>query len=228
MVISERIAHGYFFAKHYIISKGFGNEIDWQDGLNYDQLTEQKIIHEFTWVILASGMNDKVVRKIFPLVKKAMLNFESARKIHNHRDKCLYDAMKVLNHRGKIQAILSFIEYINVHSFSRVKNQIKINGIDFIQTFSYMGKATSYHFAKNIGLNVAKPDRHLIRIVNILGYDDPHTFCDELANQINEKASLIDLVLWRYATLDKNYVETISWFYEKTKSLPQHRASLSA
>ena len=53
MNFSERISHGYFFAKHYVINKGFGNEVDWQEGLNFEMVTEQKFLSEISWVILA-------------------------------------------------------------------------------------------------------------------------------------------------------------------------------
>ena len=208
----ERIAHGYFFAKNYVIKKGYGSEIDWQDELNYDKVTEQTFLEQFSWVVIASGMNDKVVRKIFPAIKKIMFDFASSQKLYVNEKNCMRKALKVLNHPGKIKSIFYVVDFINKHSFEEVRSRIKIEGISFIQTFPYMGKATSYHLAKNLGLNVVKPDRHLIRISNLLGYDSPDTFCQLLASQISEKLSLIDLVLWRYATLDRNYIKNISWY----------------
>jgi len=215
MASPEKLAHGYFFAKNYIIKKGYGHEIDWQDDIAYAQLTEQKFLEEFAWVVIASGMNDKVVRKIFPQIKQVMFNFKSGRLINHNNEACLNKALLILNHPGKINAILTVCSYINTYSFESLKSQIREKGVDFIQTFPYMGKATSFHLAKNLGLDVAKPDRHLVRISEIAGYLDVNRFCQDLSLQINEKVSLIDLVLWRYATLDKNYMKNISWFINK-------------
>ena len=218
MEIRDRIAHGYFFAKSYIIKKGYANEIDWQDELDYDSLTEQKFLEEFSWVVIASGLNDKVVRKTFPAIKKNMFDFKSCELIVKQKKKCMINGLEVFNHKGKINAILFAAEYIHKHSFEMVKLKIMIEGVNFIQTFPYMGKATAYHLAKNLGLNVAKPDRHLIRISNLLGYEDPNTFCKDLSFQIEEKISLIDLVLWRYATIDRNYIKNIRWYLESNNN----------
>ena len=212
MYNTDRIAHAYFFAKNYIISKGYGNEVDWQQELNYDKITEQKFLNEISWVILASGMNDKVVRKVFPIIKNIMFDFKSSDLIQKNKTRCYNNSLKVFNHKGKISAIIYVAEYIKLHTFDEVSSRIMKEGIGFIQTFPYMGKATSFHLAKNIGLDYAKPDRHLIRISNSLGYNTPNDLCKVISNRIQEKKSLIDLVLWRYATLDKNYIRNLNWF----------------
>ena len=211
---NERILHAYFFAKHYIISKGYGNEVDWQCDINCIKLTKRKFLEEFSWVVLASGMNDKVVRKVYPMIKTVMFDFETSiicEKIAH----CRKEALSIFNHEGKINAILYLVEYLQANPFDTIKARILNEGVTFIQTFPYMGKATSFHLAKNIGINVAKPDRHLNRISNTLGYDDPNDLCRDIANRIYENISLIDLVLWRYATLDKNYIKNIDWYIKR-------------
>lgn len=215
MNFTEKLIHAYFFAKNFVIIKGYGGEIDWQDSIDYEELTQQKFMHEISWVIIASGMNDKVVRKIFPLIKKSMFDFQSSDSICDNKQKCFDNSIKILNHKGKINAILYVAEYIKKNSFKSLKENISREGISFIQTFPYMGKATSFHLAKNIGLNFAKPDRHLVRISSVLGYNDPHELCEVISNSIQEKKSLVDLVLWRYSTLDKNYIKNINWYIDR-------------
>lgn len=212
MVTIDRLAHAYFFAKNYIIGKGFGNEIDWQQENSYDKITEQKFLNEISWVILASGMNDKVVRKVFPLIKKIMFDFNSSELIYKNRRQCLNKSLKIFNHKGKISAIIFVAEYVKKQTFEVVNYRIMKGGIDFIKTFPYMGNATSFHLAKNIGLDYSKPDRHLVRISSSLGFNNPNELCYEISNRIQEKISLIDLVLWRYATLDKNYLKKLNWY----------------
>lgn len=212
MELSERLSHAYLFAKKYVISKGYASEIDWQSSLSYESIDEKIFLHEMCWVILASGMNDKVVRKIFPVIKSIMFDFESSALICEKKQSCLNNALKTFNHYGKISAILYVAEYIQQYSFEIVKLNLKNKGIEFIKTFPYMGAATSFHLAKNIGLDVVKPDRHLIRLSTLLGFETPNELCSIISIQIQEKVSLVDLVLWRYATLDKNYVENVNRF----------------
>jgi len=209
----ERIAEGYFFAKKYIIKKGYANEIDWQDAIQIDDLTEGRFLEQYTWVVLASGMSDQVVRKIFPKVKKALYGISSKAVVKNKME-CYKDCIAIINHPGKIKAIIGTICLVN-DSFEFIRSRLKQDGLNFIRTLPYMGAATSYHLAKNIGMEVAKPDRHLVRMTNLLGYTDVNVFCRTLSSTIAEKVSLIDLVLWRYATLDKNYEKNISWFISK-------------
>lgn len=211
MDFHSRIAHGYFFAKQYIINKGFASEIDWQDGLDFEKVNETKLLEEFTWVVLASGMNDKVVKKVFPSIKSIMYDFKSSELIYKRRVSCFNKALQIFNHPGKIKAILFLAEYVYKNSFGFIKSKIATEGIEFIQTLPYMGQATSFHLAKNLGIEVAKPDRHLNRIAKALGFKGPSELCKQLSITISEKASLIDLVLWRYATLDKKYLKKVCW-----------------
>jgi hypothetical protein len=214
MVSTEHIAHGYFFLKNYIIKRGFAKEIDWQEEIHLDNLTEQIFLEELSWVILSSGMNEKIVKKIFPVLKQHLFGFE-INQIVMKKLFCYDNCIKVFNHSGKINAILYAAEHINTHSFQIIMQRLKIEGINYLLEFPYLGNATAYHFAKNIGMNVAKPDRHLIRIASALGYDSPHQLCNDISLSIDEKISLIDLVLWRYATLDKHYLEKIIWYKSK-------------
>ena len=217
MNFSDRIGHAYFFAKNYVINKGFASEIDWQEKIKYEEITEQQFLHEISWVIIASGLNDAVVRKIFPAIKESMFGFKNSKLIIDNKRKCLKSSLKVFNHKGKIQAILYAADYISTNTFKKVKAQILNEGIAFLQTFPYLGKATSFHLAKNIGIEVAKPDRHLVRISNALGFKNPNDLCGIIANKVNERISTIDIVLWRYATLDKKYLQKISWLIAKSQ-----------
>jgi hypothetical protein len=215
MKYTERIGHAYFFAKNYIISKGYWNEIEWQENSSYSKLTQQIFLKEAAWVILASGLNDKVVQIKFPLIMEIMFGFTSPSKISANKSTCYKKALKEFNHPGKINAILYVAEQLTNHSFECIKSQINQLGIDYLKSFPYIGDATAYHLAKNIGLNVAKPDRHLVRMSNALGFTTPAELCMKISDELDEKVALVDLVLWRYATLDKLYLEKISWLTRK-------------
>lgn len=215
MTISERLGHAYLFAKQYVINNGYANEIDWQTELKSDFLTEEIFLNEIAWVILASGMNDKIVRKVFPLIKSQMFDFKHTKKIAKEKNRCLNAALTFFNHPGKIKAILFVADYLSKTPFEHVKLQLFSEGISYIQTFPYMGNATAFHFAKNIGMDVVKPDRHLIRISQALGYESPKDLCQEISDKIDERVSIIDLVIWRYATLDKNYLKNIEKYIVK-------------
>ena len=54
---------------------------------------------------------------------------------------------------------------------------------------------------KNLGFDVVKPDRHLLRLASSLGFDSPEELCAEIAYEFGEPAAVVDIVLWRYCTL---------------------------
>jgi len=60
------LAKAYFTAKKYVINCGFSDEIDWQDSSCFNSITAQSFLREYTWVVLAAGLSDKVVTKVFP------------------------------------------------------------------------------------------------------------------------------------------------------------------
>ena len=79
----------------------------------------------------------------------------------------------------------------------------------YLESFPFIGPITKFHLAKNIGIDVAKPDRHLSRISKMLGFASVQELCESISQRIDEKVSVVDLVIWRYATIDKKYLEKI-------------------
>ncbi|WP_461643351.1 hypothetical protein [Labilibaculum euxinus] len=201
----ETLARVYFLAKKYVIQKGFSNEIDWQDQVSISNLNAQSFLKEYSWVVLASGLSDKVVSKVFPKIKTILKGWSSLEYIACNYDFIENHLLKVFNNKLKIKAILDTSLIIYSVGFEDTRTQIQKNGLMFLKTFKFIGDTTCYHLAKNIGLDFAKPDRHLLRISNKIGYDSPHVLCKLISDYISEKIQVVDLVLWRYATLDSNY-----------------------
>ena len=86
---------------------------------------------------------------------------------------------------------------------------IQENPIETLQTFSYIGPVTAYHLAKNIGLAVAKPDRHLKRIASLFGYHDVQILCSEISKITGDSIPIVDIVFWRFATIEKDYLNVL-------------------
>lgn len=202
-----QLAKAYCNAKKLVISNGFYDEIIWQTGVSFDSLSETDFLREMAWVILSSGMRESVVRSKFPSISKAFLDWESSHVIIAHKSKCQVDAQLIFNNINKIKAILSIVQTVERDSFTVVKDMISSEGIGYIKELPYMGPATSYHLAKNIGLNVVKPDRHLLRLTEATGYESPYDLCEEIAQQTGDKISVVDIVLWRFATMHSHYTD---------------------
>jgi len=67
-----------------------------------------------------------------------------------------------------------------------------------LRCLPYIGEITSYHLAKNLGADVAKPDRHLVRFAASQGFSDVHTLCSAISQVSGDPLRVVDVVLWRF------------------------------
>lgn len=201
----------YNFSREVIISAGYASEIEWQARKRFESVSVDEFLGQMAWVVLASGMKEAVVRAKYPGVTSSFFEWDVA-EIMAHGEACALAALNSFGHRGKIYAILEGVEKVYREGWDHLKTRISTNPIKVLQEFKFIGPITSYHLAKNLGLDVAKPDRHLVRIAAAFGYADVQRFCREISEEVGDPVPVVDIVLWRYATLDKNYIERIESF----------------
>lgn len=206
-ICRNRLASVYLSMRQRLVDAGFAPEIDWQDSRSLVQLTESQFLAEGAWVILSSGMRERVVRKYFPSVSEAFIDWISADVIAAQRSVCEEQALKTFNHLAKIKAIGSLCERLSKCGFRKMLRSIELGGVDFLQSFDFIGPITSFHFAKNLGVDVVKPDRHLARIAAAANYSCPEDLCKAIEEITGDRLATIDIVLWRYATLDPDYLD---------------------
>jgi hypothetical protein len=198
---ADELAVFYLQAKSMLVKLGYGSEIDYHDRLNFDSFSETDFLREAGWVVLSSGMRETVVRSKFGAVSAAFLNWRSSKDIVAEGRNCISRALRAFNNAKKMDAIWQICCSVYRDGMDRIKRNIKELGVDFIATLPYMGPATSCHLAKNLGILVVKPDRHLVRISKIAGYNHPMEMCKDIERYVGDRLSVIDLVLWRYSTL---------------------------
>ncbi len=200
----------YFTAKESVLSQGYNDEIVWQDSLDLRYIDVKTFYSEYAWVVLSCGMNEIVVRKKFSSLSDRFEFWSNPNKVSKRPKQYTKSGLEVFNHPGKINAIVWMAQYLSEISFSEEMEKIRNLGVECLKEYPFMGPASSMHFAKNIGLYVSKPDRHLVRIAEHLGYKSTEYLCKEISNTIGEKESIIDLILWRYATINKGYLKNDS------------------
>lgn len=209
MLSHSELTEKYLTAKQAVISAGYGGEIGWQESVLSTPLTERRFLFESAWVVLNAGMRETVVRRVFPIIADGFGGFASAEAAHRERHRGRIKAMSVFRHQGKINAIVQIIDHLNTSGLDRVRERLRWEGISYLQELPYIGPITAFHLAKNLGLDVAKPDRHLTRIAAATGFVDAHHLCNELKRIVGEPSAVADIVLWRFATLFSDYEE---WF----------------
>lgn len=200
------LASAYIRAKLKVLAAGYAHEIIWQKNVRTEELTERDFLRECAWVILSSGMRESVVRMKFCGIGEAFFKWSSAEVIVRHRDRCVSSALVLFGHKRKIESIAQCARIIYEKGFELLRKELMSDPIDALQQFPYIGPATSYHVAKNIGFPVAKPDRHLCRFAELSGYQNPSDLCKALAEYIGDPIAVVDIVLWRFAKLRHDYM----------------------
>ncbi len=202
----ENLVRAYLNAKRVVFAAGFGQEVVWQRTVSLKSLTEIQFLSEVAWVILSAGMKEAIVRKKFPDISRAFFFWESAQKIRKCAKDCFRTSIKTFNHPKKINAIIDVARRTDAVGFDQLRVEIVNAPLETLQQFPFIGPVTVFHLAKNIGVPVAKPDRHLKRLACACGFTDVQDFCHVIANQVGDGIPEIDIVLWRFATLLENYV----------------------
>ncbi len=212
-VLNDKLGHAYFYAKEIVRREGFISEIETQESISFKNVDKTSFIQETAWVILNSGMRESVIRKIWSKFSKSFYEWNDLDRILSTKDECLKNALKTFNYPKKVQSIIDCISIIENKGYDNFKNEIKEKGVDVLEELPFIGKITKYHLAKNIGFNCSKPDRHLQRISDHLNFDCVHDMCSIISKTTFEKESVVDLVLWRFATLKPDYLRKLDWYF---------------
>jgi hypothetical protein len=188
----------YSDATNYIASAGLSQEVQWQRDADFNQFGESDLLREAAWVILCSGFREAAVRRIFDHVSLCFCDWESASAIVEAYPACNWAARASFNSRAKIDAITEVARHVHDRGFAVVKEAVLADPVSELTKLPFIGPITVWHLAKNLGLDAVKPDRHLVRISEALGFPDPNMFCDVIAEESGEPVRVVDLIIWRY------------------------------
>jgi hypothetical protein len=192
--------HYYLSAKRAVLEAGFGHEIVWQATRMPDSVTETEFLTEAAWVIMSSGLSERIVRSRFSMVAAAFFDFVSADKIAANANGCCASALAAFRHAGKIDAIAKCATHIAEQGYDSFYSNVLRDPLRELQAIPYIGPVTALHLAKNMGVVVCKPDRHLSRTAATFGMA-VDTLCQAIASWVGDDVRVVDIVLWRYAVI---------------------------
>lgn len=170
--------------KNLVIDRGYQWEIEMVEKLLENPCrSADHFSHEAIWVICNSGMKNQIAEKIF---KKVMTALTDKVKI-----------ISVFGHEGKAAAI----ENIHKNRFKYFDKYLKCTDrLEFLGSLPFIGPTTKFHLARNLGMDVCKPDRHLLRISKM--FNMTHIdLCDKISKESGDKIGVIDVILWRAGNL---------------------------
>jgi hypothetical protein len=199
-------ATSYLAARSYVYRAGYASECQGSNRLDVAEMTETEFLREAAWVVLSSGMREAVVRSRFNGISAAFRWWRSAEEIARNAADCRSAALAYFAHPRKMDAIATIAARVADVGFASFRERLILDPIAVLETLPYLGPATARHLAKNIGFDLAKPDRHLTRLASAAGFQSPIGMCDVIAAFTGESVATVDSVLWRYATLVPNYL----------------------
>jgi hypothetical protein len=185
-------------ARTYAQEAGFGDEVNIHREGEFTLFSEQVLLRESAWVILCSGFRERTVRRVFDYISLCFFDWESAEEVLMNRTTCVRAATRCFRNERKLNAIVSCARLISERGFDHLKGVILSDPIHSLQRFPLIGPITVWHLAKNLGLDVAKPDRHLVRLAKACGFEGVHDLCQHLSEMHKESVKVVDLLLWRY------------------------------
>lgn len=172
----------YLDLKAQVVDQGYEPDIRWCETVGPPE-TAEKFLVEYFWVILNSGMREQVARSIWRRVQQAIRQHEPISSVFRHagKAKAIQDAL------AQKQAIFQ--------GFLDAKDKLA-----YLESLPWIGVITKFHLAKNCGLDVCKPDRHLVRLAARY-HTTPEEMCRSLAEQSGDRICTVDYVIWRAANL---------------------------
>ncbi len=183
----ENIFGFYERAKALVVKAGFQEEIDFVEGRRFKDMEARDFLYQYVYVVLNSGMKNTVAEAIYR--------------------RYLKEGSRVIGHEGKRKAVIQAQLHYRWWFRQLKSNYDDVQDmLDFLETLPWIGPITKYHLARNLGIDVAKPDRHLQRIAEHFGYSDVQKMCRALSESTGERIGTIDLVLWRSVELSNGKV----------------------
>lgn len=174
----------FFRVKKDIVDLGYGYEILQVEYYLLNPCSNSNhFLREFIWVVLNAGLKNQVAERIYHKIVFAINNGYKIEDFFNHLKKT--EAIKfVLEHKEEL-----FNKYLNAED--------KLN---FLESLPFIGPITKYHLARNLGIDLFKPDRHILRISKNLN-QTPEILLNNISVETGERIGIIDVVLWRAGNL---------------------------
>lgn len=136
------------------------------------------------YVIVNSGMKWEVARDIWERMKPNLIATGTVG--------------GTFRHPGKTKSIDKIMAGREVYfrDFEQASAIGRDAVITFCETLPHIGSITKYHLAKNLGVDVAKPDVWLARVAAASG-EDVQSMCERLSVESGDRVATVDYVIWK-------------------------------
>ncbi len=171
----------YLSLKARVAASPYADDIRWaEEGIRPPQDPNAFLV-EYIFVVVNSGMKAQIARQIYNRVFEALISGRSASTVFGHKAKA---------------AAIDLVWKETDRFFEEYR--AATDKLAYLETLPWIGPITKFHLAKNFGLDVVKPDRHLVRIA-ALSNETPDEMCRRIAQKTGDTVAVVDTVIWRAA-----------------------------
>lgn len=159
---------------------------------------------EYTWIVSASGFRVSRVQAKWEELRHAMHGFDPWRIREMTFDEISSTYMDhMIRNQAKAKAVATTLRRYAPDEqawLALMERLEKTNDVDVLKTLPYIGDTLKFHLARNLGLDVAKPDVHMLRLAPRFGYGGDNAgiqaMCEHVARYRKERIGVVDYVLW--------------------------------
>ena len=172
----------YLQLKTEIERLGYAEEIRYLENIGKRKLGPSELVCEYALLVITGGMHAPITDISWN--EKVMRVLKSGASFH-----------ALLRHKGKAEVIKQCWEERKAlfQMFKEVRHDAA-KAINFCHSLPWIGNATKYILAQNLGIDCAKPNIGFIRLGSIY-VELPENICIQLANQSGDRIATVALVL---------------------------------
>jgi len=165
--------------------------------IKLEEVDKEFFMRQYTHVVYCSGFKYQIVSDRWDEIEDVYYFFD-VDSIVLFADQIQEEAMKIIGHKKKIEAILSTAKWLKTLSQDRFMRFLKDSSknVNLFKQLGYIGDITKYHLALCLGFDVSKPDVHITRIATKFN-EDPLLLCKNLSAKTGYPVRIVDAILWR-------------------------------
>jgi len=181
------------------------------------KVSDKDFPRECAWAIYTAGTTFKTVEGKWKQIEQALLEWDYQRICQDKntvRNNALQDGLRVRNAVRKVDAVISIAQWMNQTGWATIREQLlkdvkqdkqgnfvpSRDLIPYLDRLPMVGETNARFIAKNLGYDLAKPDRLLKSLAAKFGYPSNATgvqqFASDISQLVFERISVVETVLW--------------------------------
>ena len=181
------------FSKARRYCREVGYDTKWVYQVSRDTITPQKFFEEYTYVVYACNFKVTHLKGLWKPLSEAYGNY---RVLDGARRQTV---LNVIDNERKWNAVHRTALIMQGFGWDEFR-KLCLDEINSMTLLGFIGPVPKFHLARNLGFDVAKPDRWMYRIANKTGWESVSSMCEYLFKKHGLSVKETDIILWKYAS----------------------------